>query len=46
MLFFAPVGSWGQTVKVSPPLMICQEAVEEGLSVLAETVDEAVEALG
>ena len=45
LLFFAPVGSWGQTVKVSPPLMICQEAVEEGLAVLAETVDEAVDAL-
>jgi len=42
LLFFAPVGSWGQTVKISPPLTITREAVEEGLSVLAESVDEAV----
>tara|TARA_Y100000588_G_scaffold282656_1_gene299870 strand:+ start:4229 stop:5599 length:1371 start_codon:yes stop_codon:yes gene_type:complete len=44
LLFFAPVGSWGQTVKVSPPLTITQEALEEGLSVLAESIDEAVSA--
>ena len=46
LLFFAPVGSWGQTVKVSPPLTISREAVEEGLAVLGEAVDEAVEAPG
>ena len=45
LLFFAPVGSWGQTVKISPPLTISQEAVEEGLLVLSESVDEAVAAL-
>ena len=45
LLFFAPVGSWGQTVKISPPLTITQEALEDGLAVLAESVDEAVEAL-
>ena len=45
LLFFAPVGSWGQTVKVSPPLTICREAVEEGVAVLGEAVDEAVRAL-
>jgi 4-aminobutyrate aminotransferase-like enzyme len=38
LLFFAPVGSWGQTVKVSPPLTISEEAVEEGLQVLAEAI--------
>ena len=46
LLFFAPVGSWGQTVKVSPPLCISREALEEGLAVLGEAVGEAVRALG
>jgi 4-aminobutyrate aminotransferase / (S)-3-amino-2-methylpropionate transaminase / 5-aminovalerate transaminase len=45
LLFFAPVGSWGQTVKISPPLTITQDALEDGLRVLSETVDEAVVAL-
>ena len=40
LLFFAPVGSWGQTVKISPPLTINEEAVAEGLAVLGESVDE------
>ena len=44
LLFFAPVGSWGQTVKVSPPLTITREALEDGLAVLGESVDEAVAA--
>ena len=42
LLFFAPVGSWGQTVKISPPLTITRDAVAEGLAVLGESVDEAV----
>jgi len=45
LLFFAPVGSWGQTVKVSPPLCIPRDAVDEGLGVLSEAVDESVAAL-
>jgi 4-aminobutyrate aminotransferase-like enzyme len=45
LLFFAPVGAWGQTVKIAPPLTISEEAVREGLAVLSETVDEAVSAL-
>lgn len=44
LLFFAPVGAWGQTVKISPPLTITKEALEEGLQVLGEAVDEAVKA--
>ena len=44
LLMFAPVGAWGQTVKISPPLTIPREAVEEGLAVLSEAVDEAVSA--
>ena len=42
LLFFAPVGSWGQTVKISPPLTITQEALEDGLAVLSACVDDAV----
>ena len=42
LLFFSPVGAWGQTVKIAPPLTIPEDAVQEGLFVLAEAVDEAV----
>ncbi len=42
LLLFAPVGAWGQTVKISPPLTIPREALEEGLAVLAEATDQAV----
>ena len=45
LLFFAPVGAWGQTVKISPPLTIPQDALEEGLAVLSEATDEAVAAM-
>lgn len=45
LLFFAPVGAWGQTVKIAPPLTIPQEAMEEGLAVLSEATDEAVAAM-
>jgi 4-aminobutyrate aminotransferase-like enzyme len=40
LLFFAPVGAWGQTVKISPPLTITEEALKDGLSVLSRVVDE------
>ena len=40
LLFFAPVGAWGQTVKISPPLTIEQDALEDGLQVLGEVVDD------
>jgi 4-aminobutyrate aminotransferase-like enzyme len=45
LLMFSPVGAWGQTVKISPPLTIPRDALEEGLAVLGEAVDEAVKAL-
>jgi len=45
LLFFAPVGAWGQTVKIAPPLTIPQDAMEEGLTVLSEATDEAIAAL-
>ncbi len=44
LLFFAPVGAWGQTVKVAPPLTIPLDALEEGLAVLSEATDEAIAA--
>jgi 4-aminobutyrate aminotransferase-like enzyme len=40
LLFFAPVGAWGQTVKIAPPLTITEDAIREGLAVLAEALDE------
>ena len=42
LLFFSPVGAWGQTVKIAPPLTITEEALRDGLKVLAEAVAEAV----
>ena len=42
LLFFAPVGFGGATVKISPPLTIEEEAVLEGLSVLGEAIDETI----
>jgi 4-aminobutyrate aminotransferase/(S)-3-amino-2-methylpropionate transaminase len=45
LLLFAPVGAWGQTVKISPPLTVTLEALREALDVLAEATDEAVAAL-
>ena len=44
LLFFAPVGAWGHTVKIAPPLTITAEAVREGLEVLGEAIAEAVAA--
>ncbi len=44
LLLFAPVGAWGQTVKISPPLTITREALEESLQVLAASTDAAVAA--
>ena len=41
LMLFAPVGFGGACVKVSPPLCITEEAIREGLEVLAEAVAEA-----
>jgi 4-aminobutyrate aminotransferase-like enzyme len=41
LLLFAPVGAWGQTVKIAPPLPITRAALEEGITVLGEALDEA-----
>jgi 4-aminobutyrate aminotransferase/(S)-3-amino-2-methylpropionate transaminase len=45
LLLFSPVGAWGQTVKIAPPLSTPQEALEEGIAVLTEATREAVAAM-
>ena len=40
LLLFSPVGAWGQTVKIAPPLTIGAPAITEGLQVLAEAIAE------
>ncbi len=42
LLMFCPVGAWGQTVKIAPPLTTPREALEEGLTVLSDAVDAVV----
>jgi 4-aminobutyrate aminotransferase/diaminobutyrate-pyruvate transaminase/4-aminobutyrate aminotransferase/(S)-3-amino-2-methylpropionate transaminase len=42
LLMFAPVGFGGATIKISPPLIITAEAVEEGVSVLEEALVESM----
>ena len=42
LLLFAPVGAWGQTVKIAPPLTITEEPLREGLTVLGEAIKEAL----
>jgi 4-aminobutyrate aminotransferase / (S)-3-amino-2-methylpropionate transaminase / 5-aminovalerate transaminase len=41
VLMFAPVGVGGATVKISPPLVITREAIEESVAVLEEAFAEA-----
>lgn len=38
LLFFAPVGPSGGTIKINPPLCINSEALEEGLSILEKVL--------
>ena len=42
LLMFAPVGRGGGCVKISPPLCITADAVDEGIEVLSAAVDRAV----
>ena len=42
LLFFAPVGKGGGSVKIAPPLCITEEAVREGLSVLDAAMAKAL----
>jgi len=39
VMLFAPVGIGGCAIKINPPLMITEEALKEGMSVLKETVE-------
>jgi 4-aminobutyrate aminotransferase-like enzyme len=42
LLLFSPVGAWGQTVKIAPPLTTTHDSLLEGLVVLEEAVTEAI----
>ena len=43
LLMFAPVGYAGASVKIAPPLVIEEEPIREGVSVLQEAIQEALE---
>jgi len=42
LLMFAPVGVGGRCIKISPPLNITQEALEEGLQVLRDVCNDVL----
>ena len=42
LLMFAPVGFSGASVKVSPPLVVEEDAIREGVSVLEEAIEEVL----
>ncbi len=42
LLMFAPVGVGGECLKIAPPLCMTEEALKEGLDVLAEACAEAI----
>ncbi len=42
LLMFSPVGFGGATVKISPPLIIPEDAVEEGAQVLDESIESSI----
>ena len=44
LLMFSPVGPGGGTVKICPPLMISEEALDDSLAAFREAVSEAVTA--
>jgi 4-aminobutyrate aminotransferase/(S)-3-amino-2-methylpropionate transaminase len=44
LLMFAPVGIAGECVKIAPPLIIDEQALVEGVSVLEEACDEVLSA--
>jgi 4-aminobutyrate aminotransferase/diaminobutyrate-pyruvate transaminase/4-aminobutyrate aminotransferase/(S)-3-amino-2-methylpropionate transaminase len=46
VLMFSPVGYGGGTVKISPPLVITEAAIEESVAVLEEAFTEALGAKG
>ena len=46
LLTFAPVGPGGASVKICPPLIITEDAIRDGLSVLDGAIAGAAEQLG
>ncbi|MCM8807575.1 MAG: aspartate aminotransferase family protein, partial [Candidatus Omnitrophica bacterium] len=42
LLLFAPVGYKGATIKINPPLIINEEAIVEGCSVIEESIKELI----
>ncbi len=42
LLMFAPVGVAGECIKIAPPLDISRDALEEGIAVLGEAMDEVL----
>ncbi len=42
LLMFAPVGYSGASVKISPPLIVQEEALREGIAVLEEGLEEEI----
>lgn len=42
VMFFAPVGFGGATIKISPPLCITAEAMEEAIGVIDESIAQAI----
>ena len=42
LLMFAPVGVDGECIKIAPPLVINEEALREGITVLEEACDEVL----
>jgi 4-aminobutyrate aminotransferase/diaminobutyrate-pyruvate transaminase/4-aminobutyrate aminotransferase/(S)-3-amino-2-methylpropionate transaminase len=42
LLMFSPVGPNGELLKIAPPLISTQDAIEEGLSVLDESIGEVL----
>ena len=41
-MLFAPVGYAGASVKISPPLVIAEDALREGIAVLEEALEEVL----
>jgi len=46
LLFFAPVGFGGATIKICPPLVITEEAIMDGLQVIDEAFEEILSERG
>jgi len=42
LIMFAPVGIGGECIKISPPLVITEDAIMDGLQALEEAVDEVM----